>query len=169
MGKGVSSMFIAETHKICNQDKEVQALKKKRDEETHKSQLREIFSVMDKSGDGNVSWHELQIMLQNHKLLQWVEKMGINPLHLVELFKILKKGGGGLEDGYVALDEFVSAVTKVEGDARAIDILAVSKSVERLSSRLDAKESLQAMPFESVLQQGSPAQVSTLKLLGLSR
>jgi hypothetical protein len=161
-------MFNAEIQKLSSQDVEVAELKKKNNEEAHKSQLREMFSVMDKSGDGKISWCELHVMLQNLKLLRYVEKMGVNPFHLSELFKILRKGGSSVHDSYVELDEFVSGVMEVEGTAKAIDILALSKSVERLSFRLDVKEFSEKLishsetkPFESLLQQASPSQVST--------
>merc|ERR1711881_156115 len=108
--KVVSSVFIAETHRICAHDKELKALEKNRDEETHKQQLREILSEVDTSHDGLLSWQELEVMLESNKLQRWVEKMGINPLHLMELFKILRKGGGTVQEGYVEIDELVSTV-----------------------------------------------------------
>merc|ERR1719487_883762 len=75
--KVVSSMFIAETHRLCDHDKEVARLEKNRDEEAHKSQLREIFAEVDKSGDGELSWEELQIMLTSRRLLRCVENLGV--------------------------------------------------------------------------------------------
>merc|ERR1711881_655864 len=67
--KVISSMFIAETHRICAQDKEMAALKKHSEEDAHKTQLREIFQEVDESGNGRVSWQELHAMLKNQRLL----------------------------------------------------------------------------------------------------
>lgn len=163
----VSSMFNAEIQKLCSQDVEVAALKKKHDEEVHKSQLREMFSIMGKSGYDKVSWCELNEMLQNPKFVRYVKKIGINPFHLTQLFKILSRGGSSVHDSQVELEEFMSGVMEVEGTAKAIDILALSKSLERLSFRLDSKELSEKLisysetrPFESVLQQASPSQMS---------
>jgi hypothetical protein len=167
--KVVSSMFIAETHKICDHDKEVTHLMKKRDGHLIKKQLRDMFSEVDGSGDGTVSWQELNVMLESKKLLRWLEKMNINPLHLVELFKVLQKGGSSPEESYVDLDEFMSALLKVDGPAKSIDVLALHKAVEKLDRINNIFESRQMMqqggPFESLLRQGSPTEVPTLKLL----
>jgi len=149
--KVVSSMFIAETHKICKHDVEIADLKKKSDSERHKRDLRQLFRKVDESGDGKVSWREMQIMLGNQQLVTWVKKMGINPLHLTELFKIIMKGGEHVEDGYVILDEFVSGMLKVEGAVRSIDILAVMKSVEKLGAKIDSNDLLHSSPFKSIL------------------
>jgi len=157
-----TSMFIAETHRICDQDKEMATLQKKRDEEGHKDQIREIFAEVDQSGDGNLSWQELQVMLENRKMRRWAEKIGIDPLHLTELFKMLRKGEGTLQESYVVLDEFVSGLLKVGGTARSIDILGISHAVQKMHSS-SKPESCQSFPFESVLCKGSSPGESHVK------
>jgi len=148
--KVVSSMFIAETHRLCAHDKEMESLKKRRDSEIHKAQLRKLFGEVDKSGDGNVSRHELQVMLESKKLVQYVEKLGINPLHLQHLFAILEIDGEDGQEGYVKLEDFVAGVLKVGGSATAIDVFAVSKAVDRLSAKMCATDVEDHSPFESL-------------------
>ena len=147
----VSSMFIAETHKICEDDVKIADLKKKSESARHKKDLRKLFREVDENGDGKVSWREMQIMLGNQELLTWVKKMGINPLHLTELFKVIMQGGENVEDGYVILDEFLAGMLRVEGAVRSIDILAVMKSVERLGAKIDANELKHSPPFASIM------------------
>lgn len=149
----VSAMFIAETHKISKDDTVMADLKKKNDAEKHKKDLRQLFREVDASGDGKVSWWEMQHMLKNHhQLLSWVKKMGFKPLHLSELFKIIRKGGERVEDGHAIVDELVSEMLKVEGQASSLDVLAVAKAVERLNAKLDANEMQQSIPFASIMK-----------------
>lgn len=152
--KVVSSMFIAETHKICQGDSKLAALEKKRDARKHKRDLRQLFHAVDASGDGKVSWWEMQRMFENQNLLDWFQKMNLDSLLLTELFKILMKGGDQVEEGHVLLDEFVAGVLRVEGGATALDVFAVTRSIQRLSAQVDAidiKASNRCKPFASIL------------------
>jgi hypothetical protein len=134
-----TSVFVAETHRVHTRDHEVAILEKYRDAGTYRSQLRKLFEEVDTSSDGEISWQELRSMLANEKMLEIVEKLDVNPEHLVNLFMILQGSDSIMEideETVVDVDALISGVIKVGGSSTAMDLFALSHAVDGLGAKI---------------------------------
>jgi len=70
---------------------------------------------------------ELQNILTLPKVKLWISELGVNVEDSEHLFELLDDG-----DGTVSCDDFVQGISKLKGEARAQDLVPVSKDCKRI-------------------------------------
>jgi len=126
--KVIAAVFISETNRIVAGDAELALVKSQRAREDYARKLQTMFKVLDKSGDGKISWDEFQVLLSDDVTKAWAAAMEIDTRELQELFTYLDTG-----DGEVTLDEFMAGIPKMKGNARSTDsvhMLALARRME---------------------------------------
>jgi len=143
----IASLFLAETHKICAADKEMEVMERMRDGDLHKQKLREFFISVERADNGRLSRQDLEVLVDHPDMRRHAEKLGIHPLLLFELFDSLSARG---PDGHVDLEEFIHGVLRVDGFARAIDAYQISITLEKLNRKIGKIEHTAEIPFNSL-------------------
>lgn len=80
--------------------------------------VRMLFNEIDESGDGNITYEELQEHLQQDHVKAYFEHLGLDPEDSWDLFKIIDDDGSS----EITMDEFTSGCMRLKGPAKVIDI-----------------------------------------------
>eukprot|EP00747_Dinoflagellata_sp_TGD_P206100 gnl/TRDRNA2_/TRDRNA2_79834_c2_seq1.p1 gnl/TRDRNA2_/TRDRNA2_79834_c2~~gnl/TRDRNA2_/TRDRNA2_79834_c2_seq1.p1 ORF type:complete len:239 (+),score=43.79 gnl/TRDRNA2_/TRDRNA2_79834_c2_seq1:81-719(+) len=129
----VTAVFIAEMNRATNHDDEIAVGQKKHLMEVYCSKIREVFKELDKSGDGQLSKDEFEPLMHDQLLKTWLSTLDIDTVDIHHLFEVIAD-----EDGNVALDDFVSGMSRVKGPAKSIDVLKLQTASSHLMSKIDS-------------------------------
>merc|ERR1711924_345421 len=99
-------------------NKEVQLEEEQKKKEANAAKLREMFALVDESGDGTISWDEMEQLMHNPTALMYLSKLELSVNHLETIFRLLDDG-----DGEITLEEFIAGISKLKGQARSIDVV----------------------------------------------
>mmetsp|Transcript_809 Transcript_809/g.1536 ORF Transcript_809/g.1536 Transcript_809/m.1536 type:complete len:572 (+) Transcript_809:89-1804(+) len=113
----IKAVFVQSTMKVAQQDQELLIAQKQRQNEANQKNLKSLFSEIDESGDGEVSYEELMAVVENPKMKLWMSALEIDTHDLQSLFKLLDDG-----DGNISIDEFLKGIGRLKGPAKAIDL-----------------------------------------------
>jgi len=79
-----------------------------------------------------LSWSEFQMALRDPLVLQWLRTLYIEPRDLEDLFDLMDDG-----DGMISMDEFITGVNRMKGQAKSIDLVNLLTVVRRLQAKVD--------------------------------
>merc|ERR1712217_972070 len=96
-------------------------MNKLKEKEHFASKLREFFAAADTSGDGVLSLDELQEMLNDPEVVEWLKILELEIYEVMSLFELLDND----ENGTVSYEEFVRGAMRLKGNARAIDSILI--------------------------------------------
>mmetsp|Transcript_29905 Transcript_29905/g.58709 ORF Transcript_29905/g.58709 Transcript_29905/m.58709 type:complete len:251 (+) Transcript_29905:2-754(+) len=123
----ISALFLSETMQQVNRDAEIMVKHNTEKGKRFQRDINELFDMANTSGDGFVSFQELDTLLSQSKVRAWLAELGINPNDTQMLFELLDDG-----DGAVDKDEFVMGLAKLKGEARTQDLLPVAMNCHRI-------------------------------------
>jgi len=129
----ITAVFIAETQRVVSTDDEIAILKKERAREVYIEKMREIFNEIDDSEDGLVSKEEFHQLVTDPIMRNWLSTMDLEVTELETVFKLLDDG-----DGAIAVDEFIKGVSRMRGQAKAIDVVNLVALTKRMDTRLES-------------------------------
>jgi len=129
----ISAVFIQQTLRVAQNDKDVMIMQRKRAQEDYARKLRSLFSHVDSSGDGFVSWDEFHSLMDDPHLKTWMSALELNPHDLEGLFGLIDTGSG-----QISVEEFVHRASLLKGNARAIDMAQVLAKVSNIEQKIDA-------------------------------
>jgi Ca2+-binding EF-hand superfamily protein len=131
----INAVFIQQTLKMAQQDHDIMLEQKDRAATQYRKELLMMFKKLDISGDGYVSFDELQYSIEVEPTMQsWMAALEIGTDDLEALFKLFDVNG----DGYIAYDECVAAASKVKGAAKSVDMVTMMAQVKQMQARLDS-------------------------------
>jgi len=128
----IAAVFITETNRVTANDDEMAILRSRRTAARQLQKLRDFFAEVDLNGDGWLSWSEFQQALDDPLVKQWLTTLGVEMIELEDLFDLMDDG-----DGQISMDEFITGVNKLKGQARSVDLVNVLTLVKRLSVKVD--------------------------------
>jgi len=94
--------------------------------------LQDVFEELDDSGDGVVNQYEFDQLMTDTIMQKYLSTLDVDINDMQVLFRILDDG-----DGNISLDEFCKGVVMVKGQAKAIDMIRVEKSVIRIENKIN--------------------------------
>eukprot|EP00445_Apocalathium_hangoei_P063788 CAMPEP_0204114932 /NCGR_PEP_ID=MMETSP0361-20130328/4549_1 /ASSEMBLY_ACC=CAM_ASM_000343 /TAXON_ID=268821 /ORGANISM="Scrippsiella Hangoei, Strain SHTV-5" /LENGTH=299 /DNA_ID=CAMNT_0051065541 /DNA_START=37 /DNA_END=936 /DNA_ORIENTATION=- len=124
----IISVFVQQTFKVASRDEELMIKEKEAATAAFIRSLDRLFNEVDDSGDGHLSWDEFSAVLKNHRIRTWFAAMEVDPSELEFLFEMLDDG-----DGKIGKDEFISAMQKMKGGSKAMDIVALHHETKKLA------------------------------------
>jgi len=80
--------------------------------------VHQLFSDIDISGDGKITYHELEAHLTQDNVRAYFEHLGIPVGDVWDLFKILDED----ESSFLNMDEFITGCLRLKGPAKVIDV-----------------------------------------------
>jgi len=129
--KVIAAVFITETNRVLESDDELTMMKASRHKKAYMTKLKNMFEKIDENGDGLFDWHELQDLLCNEQMCSYLATLGFEKHDFEKLFWLLDDGSGE-----ISIDDFVSKVGKMKGQAKTIDILTMLKLTHRLEKKM---------------------------------
>jgi len=130
----INAVFIQQTMKVAQQDHEVMIAMKTKEKDKYAKELQNLFKQLDTSGDGLVTWAELQEVFSNPKLKIWMSILEIDSTDLEGLFRSIDVNG----DGGITCDELLAGASRIKGNAKSIDIVHVLAQLKVVDGKLNA-------------------------------
>ncbi|CAK9074267.1 Sodium channel protein type 4 subunit alpha B (Voltage-gated sodium channel subunit alpha Nav1.4b) [Durusdinium trenchii] len=145
----VNAVFVQQTLQVAKGDEEVLFLEKQKAEEKYFKNVAKIFTKLDTSGDGLLSWGEFEQLLEDPKLRFLLDKLEIAAGDLKVLFDLLDDTG----DGEISVEEFIEGVTRFKGAAKSLDVGQVLLRARRMERHIVNVEKLLLHPNDDELKQ----------------
>jgi len=146
----INAVFIQQTLKVAQNDKDVMIMQKQRAQEEYIKKLQALFQQLDTSGDNLLSLDEFEHVLTDKKLKAWLSALEVDTADLQGFFNILADG-----DGQIAIDDFVIGISRLKGFAKAIDVANLVALVKRLDVKVECLAKRHAHPLKSAGRKGT--------------
>jgi len=131
--KVITAVFIAETTKSAANDSDLALMRHRKETNAFSAKLRRIFTKLDDSGDGLVTWAEFSPVLSDVHLQTYLRTLGIETHDLEHLFEALQSGDGTLD-----VNTFIESFSKVKGPAKSIDVLKLQTMAANMDKKVDS-------------------------------
>mmetsp|Transcript_24223 Transcript_24223/g.68681 ORF Transcript_24223/g.68681 Transcript_24223/m.68681 type:complete len:571 (+) Transcript_24223:113-1825(+) len=120
----ITAVIVQNALSIANEDTQLKA----KDLEAKKKQdlkvLADMFLEIDTDGSGELSTGEFFAALDNPKVRQMLELIGVKVEEMHEVWRVLDDG-----DGFLTVKEFSSGLRRMKGNAKAKDIIDIIKKL----------------------------------------
>ena len=117
----IGTLFLNETIRAANSDGEAEVLRKIKEKEAFSEKVHQFFTAADASGDGRLSYEELEAALQEPGVEAWLKALELEIHEAYTLFTLLDDD----LDGEVSYEEFLHSALRLKGNARAIDSIMI--------------------------------------------
>jgi hypothetical protein len=131
----IQAVFIQQTMKSAQLDEDFMIQQKSREKQAYARKLLKVFTTLDTSGDGYLSWDEFEGLFTDPRMKLLLSTLEVDVHDLQMLFKTLDDG-----DNQIAPAEFVEGLQRMKGPAKALDLLMLSKAVHRIEAKLHGVE-----------------------------
>lgn len=128
----IQAVFIQQTMKSAQLDDDYVIQQRQREKKALSDKLYRIFKQLDTSGDGHVSLTEFEALLTDPRMKLLMSTLEVDVRDLETLFKLLDDG-----DGQISPDEFIEGLQRMKGSAKALDLMALMKAVQRVEAKLE--------------------------------
>lgn len=139
----IAALFLKQTMAVAAIDAERMAFERIRQKEKTMATLRNVFTMGDTSGDGELHRLEFEEMMENPQVLAMFEDLELEPHELHMLFELLSE-----DDGVADQEEFLLGAMKLKNTARTVDMIQVlhqqtvmKRYVEQLKDGLERIDS----------------------------
>jgi len=136
----IQSVFIQQTLAVAaserNPETTSKAAQKKRD--TYAAKLHNVFKQIDREAHGQIPKETFVNGFTNDAFKVLMASLDIGASDSEFLFEVLDTD----RSGFISLNEFVSGALRLQGTARAVDIVHVMNVVRRLERKMDILENL---------------------------
>jgi len=130
--KVITAVFIAETNRNANSDDELALTKKQRQKAAYCEKLQDVFVELDNTGDGFLSWEELDRLIHDDLLQSLLHTLEIDTQDLRYVFEVLDNG-----DNQIDFKEFMGGLTQVRGPAKGLDVFRLVNLVGKMEGKLN--------------------------------
>lgn len=120
----------------------------------------DLFLQIDESGDGNVTYKELEDHLDSDQVCAYFEELGLDPTDAWDLFKLLDKDGSTLINRH----EFIEGCLRLKGNAKVIDVEKLQYENRHMRKRLWAFIKQTEESIKRIEKAVAPAKVKEPKL-----
>lgn len=129
----INAVFIQQTLKVAQQDQEIMIKQKHKEQERFTKALVDLFSAIDSSGDGYITWEEIEAVVDDPKLKLWMASLDIAPRDLEIIFKAIDVNG----DNSITPEELILNAGRIRGSAKSLDIVQVLSQMKLIEGKVD--------------------------------
>jgi len=123
----INGVILQETFKAAANDDVIMVRQKRRAEKILYKKMQSLMAALDHSDDGQLDYNEFMNIANHPEVKLWLASLDIDTDDVHMLFKLLDEN----EDGVITAKELTSRVPRLRGTARAIDVMALRRTVEK--------------------------------------
>jgi len=131
----ITALFLKDTLQAANEDADMVIREQKAIRDRYMKKIRDLFSLVDDSGDGVISLSEFQHVAAHSKVRTYFSALDLQLPEICELFSLLDNG-----DGEVSYTEFCQGVMRLKGQARAMDVISTMRDTRMILQKCEALE-----------------------------
>eukprot|EP00929_Paragymnodinium_shiwhaense_P119875 TRINITY_DN9178_c0_g1_i1.p1 TRINITY_DN9178_c0_g1~~TRINITY_DN9178_c0_g1_i1.p1 ORF type:complete len:621 (+),score=89.94 TRINITY_DN9178_c0_g1_i1:46-1908(+) len=136
--KVIEAVFLNETIKLAATNDELVIMEKNRWESMQEEKVKALFYEADDSGDGYVDYPEFMVIMNDDKVISWLEAIDVeidDPRLVWELLCNWNSGRGGSQDK-LNVQSFVRGVGRLKGSAKSLDVLQLLREFGSLKVQM---------------------------------
>jgi len=133
----ITALFLKQTLTVAGNDADMVSIEQKQNMEQTIQKLAGVFESLDVSGDGLLRFDEFQVIISNPDVKLWLSTLDVQVHDVHGLFHLLDDG-----DGQITYDEFLDGMMRLTGQARSLDLVALSRHCDKIEDTvlaIDAK------------------------------
>jgi len=120
----ITALFLKETLQAAANDADQQAAEQARARAGVIDKLRTVFSAVDTSGDGSLSFEEFELICHNPDVIVYLKMLDLEVSNAEGLFHLLDYKNCG----EINFEEFLKGVLRLKGQARSLDLVALMRA-----------------------------------------
>eukprot|EP00929_Paragymnodinium_shiwhaense_P099670 TRINITY_DN6144_c0_g2_i1.p1 TRINITY_DN6144_c0_g2~~TRINITY_DN6144_c0_g2_i1.p1 ORF type:complete len:675 (-),score=114.82 TRINITY_DN6144_c0_g2_i1:117-2141(-) len=154
--KVIEAVFLNETIKVAATNDDLMIMEKNRWEAMHEEKVKALFAEADASGDGYVDYSEFMLIMNDDKVIAWLEAMDVeieDPRLIWELLCSFSSLHGGAPD-LLNVQWFVKGIARLKGSAKSLDVLKMLRELGTLKEQIGV--------IDSVVRPNPPRYPSTI-------
>jgi len=140
----IGALFLNETIRAANSDGEAEVLRKMKEKEAFSQKVYQFFTAADASGDGRLSYEDLEAALQEPGVEAWLKALELEIHEAYTLFSLLDDD----QDGEVSYEEFLHSALRLKGNARAIDSIMIMHEQVKMHDALKRLSDMVTSSFD---------------------
>merc|ERR1711933_303215 len=105
-------------------------------EQTQVSQARRVFQALDVDRSGYISLAEMRNHLEEQDVQDFFESIDVDPSDVHWLFDLLDTD----DTGTIAFEEFLTGCLRLQGPAKAMDLILITREMRRAFAQQAAKQ-----------------------------
>jgi hypothetical protein len=117
----ITGVFIQETFKVATTDDRIMVMSKERARSTHTKKMTALFNSADADGSGFIDYDEYAEIFTNPEVKTWLSAMELDVSDLEMIFELLDTD----RDGRLRLSDLIDGVSRLKGNARNTDMMAL--------------------------------------------
>jgi len=114
----LTSVFVESAIQSTANQRELLVQERQNMKESYIQHIREIFSIIDTDGSGEISLPEIQELFADDTLHEFLEALEVNASDARALFTLIDTDCSGL----ISMDEFCNGCLKLKGEAKSFDV-----------------------------------------------
>lgn len=115
----VTSIFVDNAMRLAEPDHSTLLLRKRREDKKTAKELAELIRVLDKDGEGMISWEDMRSLHEHEDIRDYFDMAGINISDVEIFFQTLTKIAG---TDLIDIDTFVESCLQMRGVATSLDM-----------------------------------------------
>eukprot|EP00927_Polykrikos_kofoidii_P040798 TRINITY_DN34808_c0_g1_i1.p1 TRINITY_DN34808_c0_g1~~TRINITY_DN34808_c0_g1_i1.p1 ORF type:complete len:495 (-),score=96.03 TRINITY_DN34808_c0_g1_i1:187-1671(-) len=128
----IVAVIVENAFENANGEQAQLAQKLEREKEEELEGLRRFFKELDADGSGQISFEEFTLAAKDRKVRQKLRSMDIMPKDMLQVWDLLDDG-----DGELSVNEFVDGLRRLQGEAKAKDILILQRELKILQNSVE--------------------------------
>eukprot|EP00930_Biecheleria_cincta_P013770 TRINITY_DN12117_c0_g1_i1.p1 TRINITY_DN12117_c0_g1~~TRINITY_DN12117_c0_g1_i1.p1 ORF type:complete len:262 (-),score=42.97 TRINITY_DN12117_c0_g1_i1:61-846(-) len=145
----LTGFFCEHAMDAATLDREMVISQQMLDQDKIVKNFKDLYSAMDLDNSGKLTLQELSGCLHNEKLVAYFAHLGIHIYKVWDTFKLMDEN----MDGEVTIDEFVHALLRLRGPAKASDVEQVIFAMKREMSSMTQSMAQRMDNLETRLQE----------------
>mmetsp|Transcript_25246 Transcript_25246/g.57274 ORF Transcript_25246/g.57274 Transcript_25246/m.57274 type:complete len:648 (-) Transcript_25246:92-2035(-) len=132
----ITGVFVDNAVETAKTQREFLVQKEMELKEKYIMEMRDLFSEMDKDGNGKVTLDEIQEYFQDARVMSYFQALGLDPNDTERLFSLIDDD----DSGEINVEEFLHGCLRLKGQARSIDVHSVIHHIKRLAWKFEKLE-----------------------------
>lgn len=141
----ITALFLRQTLSVATSDETLLCHEKVQQQRKHTESIRAIFTRADTTGEGLVSWDEFSVLLEDPQIKTWLSVLELEVREAQSIFQLLDDG-----DGSLTLDEFLSGVFRLKGNAKQVDVVTILYENHKIRKSLTSLHHLVETKFSKM-------------------
>lgn len=123
----ITAIFLKQTLQVAGNDADMVVIEQKAKMQQCIEKLAACFEAIDTTGEGLIYFDQFKAIINNADVKAWLQTLDMHVHDVEALFHLLDDG-----DGAITYDEFLPGMLRLKGQARSLDLVALSRHCDKI-------------------------------------